>query len=611
MAEALVDSLSAEFDPSKYRDEYREQVLDLIERKAAGEEFEAAGGDGRGAAGRRPDGCARGERQGGQGRRKRHPAGGANGRGRRSSAEEAPVAAKPKRGSQRARRAAKSSTTVADRRTPTVVEQPRQGALPGRRARRTKAESSTTTAHRAGDAAAPRRPLHHVRALPERRRQEGLLREALPEAPAGLGRRRRSGPATTTARSATAGSTSRPRWCGRRTWPRSSCTCRWRWPHDLDTPPTIVFDFDPGAPATIVECCQIALLARDVLAAVGLEGWAKTSGSKGLQLYVPLNTPRTHEQAADFALAVGQLLEKQHPKRVHDDDGQGDAAGEDLRRLEPERPPQDDDRRVLDAGAASVRGSARRSPGTRSRRGADGGSTCSLRDCRRARPGGRAGRPVRSGPDRRSSSCRRARDGPDTLATRSYSDRMRPIPRTIYRRRARTVPLGVPQLARPRGRAAPRAVGARRDRAAQRSGSRPASTASSGIAVPEQYGGGGIDDYRFGAVMAEEIGDTGAIGSGIGFTLHNDIVLPYFLGLANDEQQDAVAARHGQRRADRRDRDDRAEHRQRPRRREDDRRPPRRHVRRERREDVHLQRHQRRRGRHGRQDRSRRRRTAA
>ena len=43
MAEALVESLSADFDPSKYRDAYREQVLDLIERKAAGEEFEAAG----------------------------------------------------------------------------------------------------------------------------------------------------------------------------------------------------------------------------------------------------------------------------------------------------------------------------------------------------------------------------------------------------------------------------------------------------------------------------------------------------------------------------------------------------------------------------------------
>jgi bifunctional non-homologous end joining protein LigD len=85
---------------------------------------------------------------------------------------------------------------------------------------------------------------------------------------------------------------------------------------DLDTPRVVVFDFDPGAPAAMRECCEVALWVRDVLAAVGLQGWAKTSGSKGLQLYVPLNTPCTHEAAADFALAVGQLLENQHRDRV-------------------------------------------------------------------------------------------------------------------------------------------------------------------------------------------------------------------------------------------------------------------------------------------------------
>ena len=58
-----------------------------------------------------------------------------------------------------------------------------------------------------------------------------------------------------------------------------------------------------------------------------------------------------------------------------------------------------------------------------------------------------------------------------------------------------------------------------------------------GMTVPEQYGGGGTDDYRFAAIMAEEIGATGVIGSGNGFTLHNDIVLPYFLGLCTDEQK--------------------------------------------------------------------------
>jgi bifunctional non-homologous end joining protein LigD len=85
---------------------------------------------------------------------------------------------------------------------------------------------------------------------------------------------------------------------------------------DLDTPRAMVFDFDPGAPATVKDCCEIAMWVREVLAAVNLEGWCKTSGSKGLQMYIPLNTPCTHEGAADFALAVGQVLERQHRDRV-------------------------------------------------------------------------------------------------------------------------------------------------------------------------------------------------------------------------------------------------------------------------------------------------------
>src|SRR5258706_3050883 len=85
---------------------------------------------------------------------------------------------------------------------------------------------------------------------------------------------------------------------------------------DLETPLAMVFDFDPGAPAAIKECCEIALLVRDVLAAVNLDGWCKTSGSKGMQLYVPLNTPSTHDATADFALAVGQVLERQHRDRL-------------------------------------------------------------------------------------------------------------------------------------------------------------------------------------------------------------------------------------------------------------------------------------------------------
>jgi bifunctional non-homologous end joining protein LigD len=86
---------------------------------------------------------------------------------------------------------------------------------------------------------------------------------------------------------------------------------------DLDVPRALVFDFDPGAPAAISECCQVAVEAQEVLSAVGLAGWCKTSGSKGLQMYVPLNTTSaTHAGAADFALAVGQVLERRLPGRV-------------------------------------------------------------------------------------------------------------------------------------------------------------------------------------------------------------------------------------------------------------------------------------------------------
>ena len=81
---------------------------------------------------------------------------------------------------------------------------------------------------------------------------------------------------------------------------------------DLDTPLSLVFDFDPGPETAISECCQVAIRVAAVLDTVGLRGWCKTSGSKGMQMYVPLNTPGvTHEHAANFALAVGQVMERQ------------------------------------------------------------------------------------------------------------------------------------------------------------------------------------------------------------------------------------------------------------------------------------------------------------
>ena len=55
--------------------------------------------------------------------------------------------------------------------------------------------------------------------------------------------------------------------------------------------------------------------------------------------------------------------------------------------------------------------------------------------------------------------------------------------------------------------------------------------------APEEYGGGGVRDYRYNAVIAEEIAETAIGGSGLGITLHNDVCLPYFLHVANEEQQ--------------------------------------------------------------------------
>ena len=82
---------------------------------------------------------------------------------------------------------------------------------------------------------------------------------------------------------------------------------------NLPEPRTMVFDLDPGPPATIVECCRIGLMLRDLFAAHGLESFAKTSGSKGLQLYVPLNTRVTYVETKVVSKGLAQLFEEQHP----------------------------------------------------------------------------------------------------------------------------------------------------------------------------------------------------------------------------------------------------------------------------------------------------------
>jgi bifunctional non-homologous end joining protein LigD len=81
------------------------------------------------------------------------------------------------------------------------------------------------------------------------------------------------------------------------------------------TPDLLVFDLDPGPPATIVECCEVALLVRSLLSDHGLSAYAKTSGSKGMQLYAPVRTSAV-EQTSAFAKAVAEELAAARPDLV-------------------------------------------------------------------------------------------------------------------------------------------------------------------------------------------------------------------------------------------------------------------------------------------------------
>jgi bifunctional non-homologous end joining protein LigD len=88
---------------------------------------------------------------------------------------------------------------------------------------------------------------------------------------------------------------------------------------DITCPTMMVFDLDPGPPANIVQCCQVGLWLREIFTHFGLHSFPKTSGSKGLQIYVPLNTPTTFDATKLFAHALAQLLEHEHPKDVVSD----------------------------------------------------------------------------------------------------------------------------------------------------------------------------------------------------------------------------------------------------------------------------------------------------
>ncbi len=118
---------------------------------------------------------------------------------------------------------------------------------------------------------------------------------------------------------------------------------------DIECPTTIVFDLDPGPPATIVQCAQVGLWLREIFEHFGLQCFAKTSGSKGMQIYVPLHTPTSYE--VDKALCscaraiTGAGTSRPGGFRHEEALARGEGAG----RLEPERPPQNHDWSVFAA----------------------------------------------------------------------------------------------------------------------------------------------------------------------------------------------------------------------------------------------------------------------
>jgi bifunctional non-homologous end joining protein LigD len=83
-----------------------------------------------------------------------------------------------------------------------------------------------------------------------------------------------------------------------------------------EQPTVLAFDLDPGPPADVVDCCRVALRLRELLTHLELESFVKTSGSKGMQLYVPLNTKVTYEETRPFAQALAKVVAKQTPDEV-------------------------------------------------------------------------------------------------------------------------------------------------------------------------------------------------------------------------------------------------------------------------------------------------------
>ena len=276
MATQLVESLSAPFEPSKYHDDYREKVLALIEAKADGEII-AQPEPGADRAGRRPDGRPRGQ----PGRRPQAlgvtPARRLRGHGRRPH--------------------------------PQAV-QPGQGAVAGDRLHQGP-DDRLLRPDRRRHGAPPAGPADHVAALPERRRRASFFEKNCPS--------------------------HRPPWVDDRPHGRRHVLPARRAGHPgVDgqpgrhrAAPGLATGDRPGvahlggvrsrpraAGADVLTCARVACWSGRPSTHLGLRLWRRRPGTKGLQLYVPLNTEVTYEQTRPFSLALAQVLERAHPDLV-------------------------------------------------------------------------------------------------------------------------------------------------------------------------------------------------------------------------------------------------------------------------------------------------------
>jgi bifunctional non-homologous end joining protein LigD len=84
----------------------------------------------------------------------------------------------------------------------------------------------------------------------------------------------------------------------------------------LERPTVLAFDLDPGPPADILDCARVALRLRHLFAGLGVDCFAKTSGSKGMQVYVPLNSATDYAETKPYARTIARLLEKETPDEV-------------------------------------------------------------------------------------------------------------------------------------------------------------------------------------------------------------------------------------------------------------------------------------------------------